>query len=61
MNKELFTREEVARILQVVPKTVWKWQHQGRLKAERFEHGKPLFTIEELEKFVTNEDSARVI
>jgi predicted site-specific integrase-resolvase len=53
MEQELFTRKQVAEIFQVTPRSVMIWQKKGKIKASLFVNGRPRYTIEEIQRIVS--------
>ena len=52
IQEQLYSRSEIAEMLQLTPRTIWKFQHDGRIVPAKIENRKPLFTLREVAKLL---------
>ena len=52
VSKEILRSSEVARLLGVTRKTVWKWTVEGKIKAIRLPSGEFRYRREDVEEFM---------
>lgn len=53
-QREFFTRNQVAKLFEIHPRSVYRWEREGKIKPSMYMSGRyPLYTLSDISKAIT--------